>query len=162
MKSKPDARLLAAATAAVVFGASAYAAIGAALGPYSPGPLALVRMLVASSAVALYAAASGMRMPETRDLLAVALAGLFVFAIGGVALTHGQLTASAGTTSLIVASIPLFTSLLAVAFLSERLGVGGWCGVAVGFCGVALITFGEGDAFGVNQGRFSCSWRPLS
>lgn len=127
MKGKPNAPLLAAATTSVVFlGASSYAAIGAALGPYSPGPLALVRMLVASAAVGLYGAASGMRLPEARDLPAVVLAGLFAFAIYGVALNHGQLTASAGTASLIVASIPLFTSLLAVAFLGERLGVGGW------------------------------------
>jgi drug/metabolite transporter (DMT)-like permease len=77
-----------------------------------------------------------------------------------VALNHGQLSASAGIASLIVASIPLFTSLLAVAFLGERLGVGGWSGIAVGFCGVALITFGEGSGFGVNRGRFSFSWRP--
>ncbi len=152
MKGKLDARLLAAATTTDVVGASSYAAIGAALGPYSPRPLALVRMLVASAAIGLYGAASGMRLPEARDLPAVVLAGLFAFAIYGVALNHGQLTASAGTASLIVASIPLFTSLLAVAFLGERLGVGGWSGVAVGFCGVALITLGEGSGFGVNRG----------
>jgi hypothetical protein len=81
VKGRPDARLLAAATAAVVLGASSYAAIGAALGPYSPGPLALVRMLVASAVVGLYGAASGMRLPEARDLPAVALAGLFASAI---------------------------------------------------------------------------------
>jgi hypothetical protein len=38
VKGKPDARLLA-ATMAVVLGASSYAAIGAALGTYSLGPL---------------------------------------------------------------------------------------------------------------------------
>lgn len=153
MGGETDARLLAAVAAAVLFGASAYAAIGAALGPYSPGPLALLRMLVASAAVALYAAASGARLlPEARDLSAVALAGLFAFALYNVALNRGQLTASAGAASLIVASIPLFTALLAVGFLGERLGVRGWSGVAVGFCGVALIALGEGGGFGVNAG----------
>jgi hypothetical protein len=39
VKGKLDARLLAAATMAVVLGASSYAAVGAALGTYSPGPL---------------------------------------------------------------------------------------------------------------------------
>jgi len=117
-------------------------------------------MLVASAAAGLYAASSGMRLPEARDLPAVALAGLLAFAISSVALIQGQLTASAGTASMIVASIPLFTSLLAVAFLGERLGAGGWSGVAVGFCGVALITLGEGAASASTGGRFSCYLRP--
>ena len=152
MRRGNDARLLAAVAAAVLFGASAYAAIGDALGSYSPGPLALFRMLVASVALAVYAAFSRMRLPRRRDLPAVALAGLFAFAIYNVALNYGQLTASAGSASLIIASIPIFTALLATTFLGERLDATGWSGIAVGFCGVALITIGEGGGFGVNAG----------
>jgi drug/metabolite transporter (DMT)-like permease len=147
-----DARLLAAVVAAVVFGASAYAAIGAALASYPPGPLALLRMLIASTALAVYAAVSGMRLPEARDLPAAVLAGLFAFALYNVALNYGQLTASAGAASLIVASIPIFTAVLAAAFLRERLDALGWSGIAVGFLGVALISVGEGGGFGVNAG----------
>jgi drug/metabolite transporter (DMT)-like permease len=147
-----DVRLLAAVAAAVFFGASAYAAIGDALGSYSPGPLALFRMLVASAALALYATFSRMRLPRRRDLPAVALAGLLAFALYNVALNYGQLTASAGAASLIIASIPIFTALLAVAFLGERPDALGWSGIAVGFCGMALITVGEGGGFGVNAG----------
>src|SRR5215213_44412 len=152
MGGGPDARLLAAVVAAVVFGASAYAAIGAALASYPPGPLALLRMLIASAALAVYAAVSGMRLPEARDLPAAVLAGLFAFALYNVALNYGQLTASAGAASLIVASIPIFTALLAAAFLRERLDALGWSGIAVGFLGVALISVGEGGGFGVNAG----------
>src|SRR5215211_4881371 len=148
----PVARLLTAVVAAVVFGASAYAAIGAALTYYSPGPLALLRMLVASAALAVYAAVSGMHMPEVRDLPAAVLAGLFAFALYNVALNYGQITASAGAASLIIASIPIFTALLAAAFLGERLDGRGWAGIVVGFLGVALITFGEGGGFGVDAG----------
>jgi drug/metabolite transporter (DMT)-like permease len=150
---RPDTRLLAAVVAAVVFGASAYAAIGAALGSYSPGPLALLRMLVASAALALYAAlAAGMRLPAASDLPAVAFAGLCAFALYNVALNYGQLSASAGAASLIIASIPIFTALLAVAFLEERLDALGWTGIAAGFLGIALITLGEGGGFGINAG----------
>src|SRR5918911_630926 len=152
MGREPLARLLTAVVAAVVFGASAYAAIGAALAHYSPGPLALLRMLVASAALAVYAALSGMRMPEVRDLPAAVLAGLFAFALYNVALNYGQLTASAGAASLIIASIPIFTALLAAAFLSERPDALGWSGIAVGFSGVALITVGEEGGFGINAG----------
>lgn len=152
MGGRRDARLLAAVVATVVFGASAYAAIGAALTSYSPGPLALLRMLVASAVLSIYAVVSGMRLPDTRDLLAVVLAGLFAFALYNVALNYGQLTASAGAASLIIASIPIFTALLAVAFLGERLDALGWSGIAVGFSGMALITAGEGGRIGINAG----------
>jgi drug/metabolite transporter (DMT)-like permease len=152
MGGGPDARLLAAVVASVGFGASAYAAIGAALASYSPGPLALLRMLVASATLAVYAAISGVRLPEVRDLPAAVLAGLFAFALYNVALNYGQLTASAGAASLIVASIPIFTAVLAAAFLRERLDALGWSGIAVGFLGVALISVGEGGGFGVNAG----------
>ena len=147
--------MLAAVAAAVLFGASAYAAIGDALGSYSPGPLALLRMLVASAALVIYAPFRGLRLPEARDLPAVALAGLFAFALYNVALNYGQLTASAGAASLIIASIPIFTALLAAAFLGERLDAVGWTGIAVGFSGVALITVGEGGGFGIDAGALS-------
>ena len=152
MRTETDARLLVAVAVAIFFGASAYAAIGDALGAYSPGALALLRMLVASAVLAVYATISRMRLPEARDLPAVALAGLFAFALYNLALNSGQLTASAGVASLIIASIPIFTALLAAAFLGERLDTLGWSGIAVGFVGVALITVGEGGGFGINPG----------
>jgi drug/metabolite transporter (DMT)-like permease len=141
-----------AVAAAVIFGASAYAAIGAGLASYSPGPLALMRMLFASVVLALYAVPGRLRWPEARDLPAALLAGLFAFALYNVALNYGQITASAGAASLIIASIPIFTALLAAAFLGERLDGRGWGGIVVGFLGVALITFGEGGGFGVDAG----------
>jgi len=68
VRNVPDLRLPLAVVAAVVFGASAYAAIGDALASYSPGPLALLRMLVASATFAVYAAFTGVRLPEVRDV----------------------------------------------------------------------------------------------
>ena len=147
-----DARLLVAVAAAVIFGASAYAAIGAGLASYSPGPLALLRMLFASVVLALYAIPGRLRLPEARDVPVALLAGLFAFALYNVALNYGQISASAGAASLIIASIPIFTALLAAAFLGERLDGRGWAGIVVGFVGVALITLGEGGGFGVDAG----------
>ncbi len=150
-----DIRLLAAVAAAVIFGASAYAAIGAGLASYSPGPLALLRMLIASGVLVLYAVPGRLRLPEAKDLPAALLAGLFAFAMYNVALNYGQITASAGAASLIIASIPIFTALLAAAFLGERLDGRGWAGIVVGFLGVALITFGEGGGFGIDAGALN-------
>ena len=103
MRTRTDARLLVAVAAAVVFGASAYAAIGAGLASYSPGPLALLRMLIASVVLVFYAIAGRMRLPEVRDAPVALLAGLFAFALYNVALNYGQISASAGAASLIIA-----------------------------------------------------------
>jgi drug/metabolite transporter (DMT)-like permease len=62
------------------------------------------------------------------------------------------LTVPAGTASLLIATIPAFTALWAVAFLKERLGAVGWTGVAVSFLGIAIISFGEGEGFGIELG----------
>ena len=90
MRRVPDLRLLLAVVAAVVFGASAYAAIGDALASYSPGPLALLRMLVASVTFAVYAAFTGVPLPEVRDVPAAMLGGLLAFALLGVALVNSR------------------------------------------------------------------------
>lgn len=150
--SRIDGRLAVAVVAAVFFAASAFPGISVGLDAYSPGCLALLRFLVASAVLGAYAAVCGMRLPEARDLPAVALAGLLAFGVYNVALGYGQQTVAAGTASLLIASIPAFTALWAVVFLGERLGVGGWAGIAVSFSGVALISFGGGEGFGADPG----------
>ncbi|MGH3144938.1 MAG: DMT family transporter [Rubrobacter sp.] len=146
--SRADGRLGISVFAAVVFGASAFPGITAGLEGYSPVHLALLRFLVASLLLAVYAALSRMRLPDARDLPAVALAGLLAFSVYNVALGQGQTTVPAGTASLLIASIPAFAALWAVIFLGERPGAWGWIGIAVSFAGVALISFGQGDGFG--------------
>jgi drug/metabolite transporter (DMT)-like permease len=152
MGSRMDARLSIAVIAAVFFAASAFPGISAGLEGYSPGHLALLRFVVASFALAIYAVFSGMRLPAARDLPAVVLAGFLAFTAYNVLLGYGQTSVPAGTASLLIASIPAFTALWAVVFLEERLGVKGWTGIVVSFLGVALISFGKGEGFGADPG----------
>ena len=152
MSSRANARLLVAVAAAVFLLASAFPAISVGLEGYSPEGLALLRFLAASVGLTIYAALSRMRLPEARDLPAVALAGFLAFSAYNVLLGYGQYSVPAGTASLLIATIPAFTALWAVAFLHERFGARGWAGVAVSFVGVALISFGEGEGFGADPG----------
>jgi uncharacterized membrane protein len=145
MGSRMDARLSIAVVAAVFFAASAFPGISAGLEGYSPGHLALLRFLVASFVLAIYTVFSGIRLPAAKDLPAVALAGFLAFSVYNVLLGYGQTSVPAETASLLIASIPAFTALLAVAFLRERLGARGWAGIMVSFLGVALISFGKGE-----------------
>ncbi|MCR4392235.1 MAG: DMT family transporter [Candidatus Acetothermia bacterium] len=59
---------------------------------------------------------------------------------------------TAGAASLLIASAPMFTALLARLFLQEELGRWGWLGIAIGFAGVTLITLGEGEALRLEPG----------
>jgi drug/metabolite transporter (DMT)-like permease len=145
-----DPRVLTALVITTVFWASAFAGIRAGLDAYGPGQVALFRFLVASAVLAGYAALTRMRLPERRDLPAVFLAGLLAFAVYHVALNYGEVTVSAGSASILIATAPVFTALLAVAFLGERLRALGWLGMGVSFLGSAMISLGEGEGLSLD------------
>jgi drug/metabolite transporter (DMT)-like permease len=133
--------------------ASVYSGIGAGLEAYGPGPLSLLRLLAASAALGIYALLSrSVRLPTVRDLPGAALSGLLGFGLYNAALAYGQTTVSAGTAGLLHASVPVFTALLAVAFLGERLRGLAWAGIAVSFSGAALISLGEGGGLRFDAG----------
>jgi drug/metabolite transporter (DMT)-like permease len=133
----------------VVFWASAFAGIRAGLREYGPGEIALFRFVVASVVLGCIALVTRMRLPERRDLPAVFLAGFLAFTVYHVALNYGEVAVGAGAASVLINTAPLFTALLAVTFLGERLRILGWVGMAVSFFGAALISAGEGEGFGL-------------
>ncbi|MDQ5817942.1 MAG: EamA family transporter, partial [Actinomycetota bacterium] len=97
MKSTPlDARLILALIVTVFFWAAAFAGIRVGLESYGPGELALLRLLVASVALAAYAAYTRMRLPEIGDLPVIFAVGFLAFALYHVALNFGERTVSAG------------------------------------------------------------------
>ena len=110
---------------------------------YGPGEVALLRFGVASLVLAVYATFTRMRLPARKDLPRVIAAGLLGITIYHVALNFGELRVSAGAASLLIAAGPIFTAMMSVAFLRERLTAIGWLGIAVAFAGVAVISLGE-------------------
>jgi len=152
VKGTGDRGVLLALGVTIVIWASAFAAIRAGLEGYTPGHLALLRFLIGSGLLVVYAAATRMPPPAWRDVPAVLLGGFLGFFGYHTGLAFGEVTVEAGAASLIISSVPVFTALLAAAFLGERLGPLGWIGTAVSFCGVALISLGEGGNFGIDPG----------
>jgi drug/metabolite transporter (DMT)-like permease len=145
-----DARVPVALVVTTILWASAFVGIRAGLEAYEPGQVALFRFLIASAVLAGYAVLTRMRLPERRDLPAVFLAGLLAFAVYHVALNYGEVTVSAGSASILIATAPVFTALLAVVFLGERLRTLGWVGMGVSFLGSVLISLGEGEGLSLN------------
>jgi drug/metabolite transporter (DMT)-like permease len=151
---KLDGRTLIAIGITLLFWSSAFAGIRAALSDYSPKHLVLFRFSVASLVLAAYAVLTRMRLPDKRDLPAILLIGFLGITVYQIALAYGQVTVSAGAASLLIAAGPIFTALLATAFLGERLRIWGWSGIALSFFGVTLIALGEGKGMKFDPGAF--------
>ncbi len=144
MEKQINLRILIAVAITLLFWASAFAGIRAGLRAYSPGHLVLLRFIIASVGMAGYALIVRMRLPEKRDLPKILMLGLLGITGYHVPLVFGEVTVTAGAASLLIASGPIFTALLATLLLGESLKISGWLGIGVSFFGVFLIALGEG------------------
>jgi drug/metabolite transporter (DMT)-like permease len=144
MKGHFPVRALLAMAAALALWASAFAGIRAGLHAYAPGQLAVLRFVVASLVLVAYAGLAHFRRPEGRDAPGMFLAGIVGISFYNLALNFGETRVSAGTASLLIASVPIWTVLFAGFALHERIAPRAWVGVLICSAGVALIACGEG------------------
>ncbi|MEV2239799.1 DMT family transporter [Micromonospora sp. NPDC049891] len=156
---------VAAAGTTVLLWASAFVGIRFAGHDYSPGAMALGRMVAASAALSVFVAViarlrraprSAPRpggLPRGGTLGLVALWGVAWFGGYNVALNAAERLVDAGTAALLVAVAPILVAVAAVLVLGERLTGRLGVGVAVAFVGVALIAAsgftGHADKLGV-------------
>lgn len=142
----------------VVLWGSGFAGIRASLlGGFSSGHLVLFRFLVASLVFIIYAILPGAHfsLPKKEDLLKILVLGWIGITTYHVAITFGQQTVSAGTAAMIIGTAPIFTTLIAVFFLKERMEWFGWLGLFIGFIGTFLITLGTaGTGFSIEVGAY--------
>lgn len=146
------------ASITIVLWASSFAGVRVSLlGGYSPTHLVLVRFLVASSIFVLYGLLKevNFKIPRREDVFRILILGWVGISVYHLGLTFGIETVPAGTAALIVGSAPIFTAIIAVIFLKERLDLFSWIGLGVGFVGIALITIGSaGPSFSLSKGVF--------
>ena len=77
----------------------------------------------------MYAIITRMPLPEKRDIPMLLFLGFIGITIYHLALTFGEVKVTAGSASLLIASAPIFTAILAIFILKERISVWGWIGV---------------------------------
>ena len=135
----------------LVVWASAFAGIRAGLRAYAPANLAVLRFLVASSVLAVYATVAHFRRPKLRDVPGLILTGAIGITFYNLALNYGETRVTAGAASLLIASTPIWTALAARFWLHEKLSAIGWAGVFISFGGVALIASGEGEGIHLSK-----------
>lgn len=146
-------RALAALVTAVVLWGSAFVGIRAVVRHYSPGQLSFARLAIASLLLAAIALSrGGVRLPRRADLPRFLLLGGGGQMLYHLLLNQGERTVDAGTASLLVSMAPMAASMLAVAFLGERLSAAGWVGTAVALSGAVAIALGAGASLHAGSG----------
>jgi len=151
MKVFLTTRVLLALLASVTLWASAFAGIRIGLQGYGPAHLAIVRFLIASAVLAVYAALSHFRLPLVKDIPGLILTGFLGITFYNLALNYGETKVPAGTASLLIASTPIWTALFASIGLKERLRTWGWIGILLSFTGAAIIALSEGHGIHLSR-----------
>jgi len=148
-----DIKIISAHFITIILWASAFPGIRVALTAYSPEHISLLRLLVGSFVLIIIAIITKTPLPALKDIPIILFLGFLGFTVYQVALNYGEQTISAGVASLLVSTTPIFTALLAVVFYREKLGLWGWVGSLLGFCGVAFISVGSSTGgFSLNMG----------
>ena len=119
---------------------------------YDPGQLTLLRFLITSAVLALFALATRMRMPARRDIVPLCGLGLIGISITQLTFSYGVTTVDPGTATFIFMTVPVMTAVLARFLLDERLSMAGWLGIALTVAGTSVLVLGQSHGFGFTTG----------
>ncbi len=141
-------------TVSVVLGlwASAFIGIRSAGHSFSPGALALIRLVVGSLVLGVPVLRSRRPLPRGRALGLVTLYGLAWFGAYNVALNTAERHLDAGTSAMLVNVAPLLVALGAGLLLGEGFPRRLLAGLAVAFVGVVTIALGSAGRHGDDLG----------
>lgn len=135
------AHLLAAGAAAVTVGlwASAFVSIRSAGAAYSPGALALGRLLAGVIVLGAVCVVRGEGLPPRGAWRGIAISGVLWFGFYMVALNWGEQQVDAGTAALVVNIGPILIALLGSRLLGDAMPPRLLAGMAVSFAGAVAV-----------------------
>ena len=141
-----DARALFYVTIAMLTWSSAYAAIAYGLGGFTPGEVALARLLLGSICFMLWMRIRKLPLPPVSawpPLLALGVVGLSVYHL---CLNYAETRIASGTAAIIIALAPAATAATSALWLRERLSARAIAGLAVALAGVVLVVLTSGKS----------------
>lgn len=105
------------------------------------GPVWLIefRVLLAGLVLLLFVIKTGLVSEIRRKIIPLFIAGCFNSAIPFLLLAYASLTLPVGFTSVLVATTPLFGTIVSFVWLKERLTISRIIGLALGFIGVTIL-----------------------
>ncbi len=132
-------------TFTVVIWASSFAAIRFVLRQTDSMTMTALRLFAAAAFMIFMAGLLRVPIPQRRDWGPLAAAGLLGFSVYHYLLNWGSETVTAGQASFIIATIPIWTALLAWRFLGEQLSPRNWAGLFLGLVGVGVMSVDFSD-----------------
>lgn len=126
----------------VVLWGSAFVGIRVAGQDFSPGALALARLLVSTAILTVIALLRRVQRPQWPDVRTIAVYGVLFLGVYSVTLNIAERLVDAGTAAMIVNSGPILIAVLGGAFLREGFPPGLFAGCLVAFAGTTLIGLG--------------------
>lgn len=149
----PNGLVTAALWVTILLWASAFVGIRVGLEDYTPGAFALLRYLIASLFIFILYRCLPKR-PRLRggERCRAILSGMLGMGVYTWAVNSGELTVTAGIASFMIGLMPVFSMLLAVVFLRERVSSAIWWAVGISLVGIMVIALGESAAMSFNHG----------
>jgi drug/metabolite transporter (DMT)-like permease len=149
MMNRTGIRATAAAAVTVVLWASAFVSIRSAGTAYSPGALALGRLLSGSVVLGVILVVRRTGLPPRAAWRGILISGVLWFGFYSVVLNWGEQQVDAGTAALVVNIGPILIALLGAKILGDPMPPRLLAGMAVSFAGavaVGLSMSGEGGS----------------
>lgn len=141
------------AATTIVFWSLTYILTRLALQHFSTFSLGFLRYLIASIVLLAVMVATRMKLPKKADIPWFLLSGGIGFFLYMTAFNLGQAQVTAATGSVVIATAPVLTALLAGVFYRESLRAVQWIAILLEFAGVLVMTLMNG-VFSVNSGLY--------
>ncbi len=135
----------------IIFWSLAYVLTRLALQYFSAFSLGFLRYFAASCTLVAVAVLTKMKLPHKADLPWFLAAGAVGFFLYMIAFNKGQETVTASTGSVVIATVPVITALLARFVYKEKLYRFQWAAIVIEFAGVLVLVLMDG-VFSINIG----------
>ena len=137
----------------IICWSAAYVLTRLAMRHFSAPSLGFLRYIVASCALIIFVIATKMKLPQIKDAQWFVMTGATGFFLYMLVFNKGCEIVNVSTSSVVLATTPVITALLAHFIFKERLKFFQWTAIAVAFSGTVILTMSNG-IFTVNTGLF--------
>ncbi|MGV7244285.1 EamA family transporter [Caballeronia sp. M23-90] len=121
---------------------STYMAVHLSLEAFPPLMLSGLRNLFAGIGLFIFAARRNPVWPKAAEVRNAALVGTLLVGLSSGMLAFGMRTVETGTAAVMVATVPLFATVIA-AIAGRKVAKGEWVAVGLGLVGIALLNHGD-------------------
>ena len=132
---------LALAVVYIVWG-STYLAVHVALGSFPPLLMSGMRNFFAGVGLFIFAVRRKPAMPALIEIRNAGMVGTMLVGMSSGMLAFGMRTVGTGTAAVMVATVPLFATVIA-AIAGRKIGRGEWFAVGLGLVGIAILSHGD-------------------